>query len=112
MPEAQREAFPGAPHGSEVAYAFGDPGEPGSDSYRGDDGAALAAAMADYWTRFAATGDPNGDGAPEWPEYDGDGDTWMVFDAPEPKAVPGVIKDRLDLLEAVYLERVASQEAR
>jgi len=30
----------------------------------------------------------------------------MVLDAPEPKATPGVIKDRLDLLETVYLERV------
>ncbi len=109
VPEAQREAFPGAPHGSEVSYVFGDPGEPGSERYAGDDGAALADAMAGYWTRFAATGDPNGDGAPEWPEYDGDSDTWMVLDAPEPKAVPGVIKDRLDLLEAVYLERIGAE---
>jgi len=23
-----------------------------------------------YWTRFAATGDPNGDDAPLWPPYD------------------------------------------
>ena len=109
VPEAQRERFPGAPHGSEVAYAFGDPGEPGSEGYRGDDGAALADAMAGYWTRFAATGDPNGDGAPEWPEYDAESDTWMVLDAPQPRAVPGVIKDRLDLLEAVYLERVGGE---
>ena len=109
VPEAQRETFPGAPHGSEVAYVFGDPGEPGSETYRGDDGAALADAMAGYWTRFAATGDPNGDGAPEWPEYDGESDTWMVLDAPGPKATPGVLKDRLDLLEAVYLERVGGE---
>ena len=106
VPEAQRETFPGAPHGSEVAYVFGDPGEPGSETYRGDDGAALADAMAGYWTRFAATGDPNGDGAPEWPEYDAESDTWMVLDAPEPKATPGVLKDRLDLLEEAYLERI------
>ncbi len=109
VPEAQRETFPGAPHGSEVAYVFGDPGEPGSDSYRGDDGAALADAMAGYWTRFAATGDPNGDGAPQWPEYDAESDTWMVLDAPEPEATPGVLKDRLDLLEAVYLERIGAE---
>lgn len=106
VPEAQRETFPGAPHGSEVSYVFGDPGDPDSERYPGTDGEALGDAMAGYWTRFAATGDPNGDGAPEWPEYDAESDTWMVLDAPKPKATPGVIKDRLDLLEAVYLERV------
>ncbi len=106
VPEAQRETFPGAPHGSEVAYVFGDPGEQGAENYRGDDGAALADAMAGYWTRFAATGDPNGDGTPEWPEYDGETDTWMVLDAPAPHPATGVIKDKLDLLEAVYFERV------
>ena len=110
VPEAQRQTFPGAPHGSEVSYVFGDPGEPGSERFAGADGAALADAMAGYWTRFAATGDPNGHGAPEWPEYDGDSDTWIVLDAPEPKAVPGVLKDRLDLLEAVYLERVGGSK--
>ena len=109
VPEAQRERFPGAPHGSEVAYAFGDTHHPEAERYGGADGDALGDAMAGYWTRFAATGDPNGDGAPEWPEYDGESDTWMVLDAPQPKAVPGVIKDRLDLLEAVYLERVGGE---
>ncbi len=109
VPEAQRETFPGAPHGSEVSYAFGDPGHPDSERYPGVDGATLGDAMAGYWTRFAATGDPNGDGAPEWPVYDGESDTWMVLDAPEPKATPGVIKDRLDLLEAVYLERIGGE---
>ena len=109
LPEAQRETFPGAPHGSEVAYAFGATNDPESERYPGADGAALGEAMVGYWTRFAATGDPNGDGAPEWPAYDGETDTWMVLDAPEPHAMPGVIKDRLDLLEAVYLERLAGE---
>ena len=109
VPEAQRETFPGAPHGSEVAYAFGDTNNPESERYPGASGAALGEAMVGYWTRFAASGDPNGDGAPEWPGYDGDSDTWMVLDAPEPKATPGVLKDKLDLLEAVYLDRVGGE---
>ncbi len=109
VPEAQRETFPGAPHGSEVAYAFGDTNDPESERYPGADGAALGEAMVGYWTRFAAAGDPNGDSAPDWPAYDRETDTWMVLDAPAPVATPGVIKDKLDLLEAVYLERVGGE---
>ena len=29
----------------------------------------VIAATQGYWTRFAATGDPNGAGAPAWPAY-------------------------------------------
>ncbi len=109
VPEARRGALAGAPHGSEVAYVFGDPGDPEAENYPGADGAALADAMAGYWTRFAATGDPNGGGAPDWPEYEAESDIWMVLDAPAPKAEPGVIGDRLDLLETMYLDRLAAQ---
>jgi len=30
---------------------------------------ALSAQMMGCWTRFAATGDPNGGGAPHWPRF-------------------------------------------
>lgn len=35
-----------------------------------------------YFTRFAATGDPNGDGAVTWPAYDAESDQHLVIDAP------------------------------
>jgi para-nitrobenzyl esterase len=58
-------------HSSEVPFVFGtDPAYPLARV--GADGEAVAATMRDYWTRLAATGDPNGGDAPAWPTYDGD----------------------------------------
>jgi len=31
---------------------------------------ALSESMMGYWSQFAATGDPNGSGAPQWTPYD------------------------------------------
>ena len=42
----------------------------------------VADAMMDYWIRFAATGDPNGDGDPAWPTYDVATDPHLIIDAP------------------------------
>ena len=39
-------------------------------------------AMQAYWGRFAATGDPNAEGAVPWPRYDEAGDGNLVLDLP------------------------------
>jgi para-nitrobenzyl esterase len=41
----------------------------------------LADEMAGYWVRFAATGDPNGAGAPLWPRYDAASHQHLVLDS-------------------------------
>jgi para-nitrobenzyl esterase len=60
----------GAFHGSELPYVFG------SDmldlDLAGHRSAELSAAMMRYWTRFAAAGDPNGGGLPDWPLWSPD----------------------------------------
>jgi para-nitrobenzyl esterase len=65
----------GAFHGSEIPRVFGMFGP-----LRLLDDAAgrqLTHAMMGAWTRFAATGDPNGDGLSEWPKYDPASDSYM-----------------------------------
>jgi para-nitrobenzyl esterase len=62
-------------HAMELPYVFGNPSpvlapvlvEP------------LRATVQDYWTGFAASGNPNRDGQPEWPAYDAVSDQHMVL---------------------------------
>ncbi len=63
---AQPGATVGAYHGAEIPYVLSTP-----DSWMPWDStdAALAETVGGYWTSFAATGDPNGDGRPAWPAY-------------------------------------------
>ncbi len=41
---------------------------------------ALADQMSTAWTNFAKTGNPNGEGLPEWPQWTSDNKAVMVFD--------------------------------
>ncbi len=61
----------GARHAGEIEYVFGAlalslPEVPWEPTDR-----ALSNAMTTYWANFARSGDPNGQGLPNWPRYDG-----------------------------------------
>ena len=64
-------SFPlGAAHSTELQYVFGKiPLLDTTPPFKPDQ-FALSAQMRGYWTRFAATGNPNG-GAPNWPAFGG-----------------------------------------
>jgi len=42
---------------------------------------SLSLAIGRYWTRFAASGDPNGSGDPTWPLYDAAREPFLTLDA-------------------------------
>lgn len=90
----------GAPHASERPYVF--------DTLStvawpvGERDRQAATVMADYWTGFAKTGDPNGGGRPIWPEYRAMPGQLLMFSNDGPAAAPVPFVERLDLIEAVY----------
>ncbi len=65
----------GATHGAEIAFVFGSSNEAGDE-----DDATISESMQGYWTRFARTGNPNGDGALAWPIYSDAVDQRINFD--------------------------------
>ena len=74
----------GATHASEIAYVFGNL----SPDY-GPQDHVLSERMGAYWTNFAKTGDPNGQGLPHWAAFTRAGEETLVLDgAPRVTATP------------------------
>jgi carboxylesterase type B len=78
------ELYLGASHGSELAFVFGS-----SPQFATDTGqATVSKLMERYWTRFAATGDPNGGADLMWPPFTATSDQRMQFTL-QPSVVTG-----------------------
>jgi para-nitrobenzyl esterase len=85
--------FPfGAYHASELPYLF-DSATRGGHAPLTPDQEQLASAMVDYWTQFAANGDPNSPATPEWPAYTAAGDTYQSLHPPTPAPESGYAAD-------------------
>ncbi len=91
----------GAHHGAELRYVFGNLDFSLKDFFiaRKVD-RHLSAAMVSYWTQFAATGDPNGGGLPEWPAYEPETDMHLEL-GNVIAAGANLRKKELDVLEAI-----------
>ncbi|HEY3352580.1 MAG TPA: carboxylesterase family protein [Polyangia bacterium] len=70
----------GAWHGIELTYVFDHLHLAGYTPTAGEQ--ALADVIGGSWSRLAATGDPNGGGAPAWPEYVAATDPFLQLEDP------------------------------
>ena len=90
----------GACHALDIPFCFDGVDRSGSLFFLGDvtDGAqALAAGMRSAWATFARSGEPVGDGLPEWPAWDPHRRATMVLDDP-----PAVVDDPLPRSRQVW----------
>ena len=62
----------------------------------GQEDRKLSEEMMDYWTNFAKTGDPNGSGLPQWPQYNKTSEV-LILDR-ETQATPDATRARYEFL--------------
>jgi para-nitrobenzyl esterase len=96
-------------HASELPYVFGTadrtpafwPKVPATQAE-----SALSAAMIEYWTSFARSGEPRATGQPQWPAY-GETRAYMAF-ADTPRADTHLMPGMYELVDQVVCRRRAS----
>jgi para-nitrobenzyl esterase len=91
----------GATHGSEIVYVFGTLGEQptglGPPVVYTEIDERISNQMQKYWTNFAKTGDPNGNGLPVWPKFDTNSRAFIQFTDSGPLAKEGLRRPYCDL---------------
>lgn len=101
VPPSKKQTI-GAYHAAEIAFVF-DSHLPGTKLSEAD--RRLTDRMVAYWTNFAKTGNPNGDGLPDWPATTPDGDVWQRLDG-KIEPITSLKARQLDILEEALLDRI------
>jgi para-nitrobenzyl esterase len=91
----------GATHTAELSFMFNNPKGQANQTWTDVD-MKVADQMSSYWANFIMTGNPNGKGLPQWPEYKSlTGSKVMVF-GDTPQAEPANPSAKLQFYTAAY----------
>ena len=86
-----------ASHCMEIGFAFNNIAANRELTGDSEEAYALADQLSKTWARFAATGNPNGEGLPEWPSYNDETGYTMIFNNTS-EAVSHYDKSLIDFL--------------
>ncbi len=86
----------GAYHSGDLAYTFGNTRNLGIHWEDWDH--EIADYMSSYWVNFARSGDPNGEGLPNWPRYEANSDQALLIGPAEITTVAGFKKAKVERL--------------
>ncbi len=103
-PLAEQGRALGAYHAAEIIYVFDNLDLPwGNSASRqvnwDDTDYGVASAISSYWTNFAKTGNPNGDGLPDWPRFETENDLALDIGT-EITVLANLRKAKLDIVDA------------
>jgi para-nitrobenzyl esterase len=104
IPDADRY---GAYHAAEIVYVF-DNLDSGKFIEVGEADERVAELMSQYWINFAATGDPNGGGLPEWKPFEVNDEAYMEM-AAEPASGNHLLADEIAFFDRFYAAQAAQQ---
>ena len=98
-PIAESDRY-GAFHAAEIGYVFGNVDLFGAVPTDVDH--ALSEVMATVWTQFARTGNPNGEGLPDWPAYTPENEAYLEFGADTGARRGGLREAKMELFERAW----------
>jgi para-nitrobenzyl esterase len=108
-PMPQGEPSRGAYHSADIEYVF-ETLDSKHLPWTSDD-KRLSGMISLYWTNFAKTGNPNGPGLPEWPQYKKtDGYELLHLNSENVHAAPGALRFRYELLDRIALDRIGKEK--
>jgi para-nitrobenzyl esterase len=101
-PKDSPRAGYGSPHGQDVAYVFKHLNPSDSQTTKSD--LEISEAMAAYWTNFAKSGNPNGQGVVQWPAFS-DANPVVMYFSQTPHTGPVPSAESLKSLDAYFAWR-------